>query len=163
MAPRRLLTAAGVVAGLLVAALIAGGAYMALKAPLGTNPNSNLQPDNCSPGPCANLNGYVIWISNVSVQNDVVRMTVKFQNSSGATHAAPEDLQLIDQGRRSSIPITDAAGCKSFARHEFSGGATFGPVDICFRVSDATPPFILHWTPDMGTFCCEHDITIWPT
>jgi len=105
MATRRLLTAAGVVAGLLVAALIAGGAYMALKAPLSTNPNSNLQPDNCSPGPCANLNGYVIWISNVRVQNDIVRMTVKFQNSSGATHAAPEDLQLIDQGRRSSIPV----------------------------------------------------------
>lgn len=163
MGPRRLLTAAGVVAGLLAAALIAGGAYMALKAPLTSNPNSNLQPDSCSPGPCANLNGYVIWISNVSVQNDIVRMSVKFQNSSGATHAAPEDLQLIDQGRRSSIPITDAPGCKSFARHEFSGGATFGPVDVCFRVSDATPPFILHWTPDMGTFCCEHDITIWPT
>jgi len=160
---RRLLTAVGVASGLLVAALIAGGAYMALKAPLSTQPNSALQPDNCSPGPCANVNGYVIWISNVTVNADIVRMTLKFQNSSGATHAAPEDLQLIDQGRRSSIPITDAAGCKTFARHEFAGGAVFGPIDVCFRVSNSTAPFILHWTPDLGTFCCEKDITVWPT
>jgi hypothetical protein len=160
---RRLLTAVGVASGLVVAALIAGGAYMALKAPLSTQPNSALQPDNCSPGPCANVKGYVIWISNVTVNADVVRMTLKFQNSSGATRVAPEDLQLIDQGRRSSIPITDAAGCKTFARHEFSGGAVFGPIDVCFRVSNATAPFILHWTPDLGTFCCEKDITVWPT
>ena len=86
---RRLLTLFGVFAGLIAAALVAGGAYMALKAPLATQPNSNLQPENCSPGPCADINGYTIWISNVRVTNDVVRMTVKFQNSSAATHASP--------------------------------------------------------------------------
>jgi hypothetical protein len=160
---RRLLTTLGVIAGLIVAALIAGGAYMALKAPLSTQPNSNLSPENCSPGPCANLNGFTIWISNVHVQNDVVRMSITFQNSSAATHASPEDLTLIDAGRRSSTPITDATGCKTFARHEFAGGAVFGPVDLCFRVSNSTPPFILHWSPDLGAFCCEKDITIWPT
>jgi len=160
---RRLLTFVAALAGLLVAALIAGGAYMALKAPLATTPNSNLAPENCSPGPCANLNGFTIWISNVKVTNDVVHMTVKFQNSSAATHVAPEDLTLIDAARRQSIPITDSPGCKSFTRHEFSGGAYFGPVDICFRVSNANPPFILHWTPDLGAFCCQRDIPIWPT
>ncbi len=160
---RRLLTTLGVFAGLMAAALIAGGAYMALKAPLATQPNSDLQPDNCSPGPCSNLKGYTIWISNVRVQNDIVHMTVKFQNSSSATHASPEDMQLIDAGRRSSIPITDATGCKSFTRQDFNQGALYGPVDICFRVSNATPPFILHWTPDIGPFCCEKDVTIWPT
>jgi len=92
-----------------------------------------------------------------------VHMTVKFQNSSSATHASPEDMQLIDAGRRSSIPITDATGCKSFTRHDFNQGALYGPVDICFRVSNANPPFILHWTPDIGAFCCERDITIYPT
>jgi hypothetical protein len=148
---RRLLTLVGVFLGLIVAALVAGGAYMALKAPLTTQPNSNLEPDNCSPGPCANLNGYTIWISNVRVTNDVVHMTVKFQNSSSATHASPEDLTLID------------TGCKSFTRHEFSGGSMYGPLDVCFRVSNAKPPFILHWTPDIGAFCCEKDITIWPS
>jgi len=150
-------------AGLLVAALIAGGAYMALKAPLATKSNSNLAPENCSPGPCYDLNGFTIWISNVKVTNDIVHMTVKFQNSSSATHVAPEDLTVIDAARRQSIPITDSPGCKSFARHDFAGGAFFGPVDVCFRVSNATPPFILHWTPDLGAFCCQQDITIWPS
>ena len=76
-----------------------------------------------------------------------------------------DDVANLDagQGRRSSIPITDAAGCKTFARHEFAGGAVFGPIDVCFRVSNSTAPFILHWTPDLGTFCCEKDITVWPT
>jgi hypothetical protein len=160
---RRLLTSLGVVVGLVVAALVAGGAYMALKAPLSTAPNSNLNPDNCSPGPCANVNGYTLWVSKVRVQNDIVHMTVKFQNSSQATHAAPEDLNLIDSGRRSSIPVGNIAGCKSFTRHEFSGGAVFGPIDICFRVANSTPPWILHWTPDLGAFCCQKDLTLWPS
>jgi hypothetical protein len=161
--PRRVLTALGIVAGLIVAALVAGAAYSALKAPLSTTPNSNLNPENCSPGPCANVKDFTLWISKVRVQNDLVRMTVKFQNSSVATHVAPEDLQLIDAGRRTSTPISNVTGCNTFARHEFSGGAVFGPIDICFRVSNSTPPFIFHWTPDLGTFCCEQDITIWPT
>ncbi len=110
---RRLITFVGVLVGLILAALVAGAAYSALKAPLGT--------------------------------------------------VAPEDLNLIDSGRRSSIPFAGIAGCKSFARQEFSGGKTFGPGDICFRVADSTPPFILHWTPDIGAFCCERDITIYPT
>jgi len=160
---RRVLTALGVVVGLLVAALIAGASYTALKSPPSTSPSSNLNPDNCSPGPCTNLNGYTIWVSKVRVTNDIVHMTVKFQNSSVATHVAPDDLTLVDSGRHSGIPITGIAGCKSFARTNFNNGATFGPVDICFRVSNATPPFILHWTPDLGTFCCERDITIWPS
>jgi hypothetical protein len=161
---RRVLTLLAVFAGLIAAALVAGGAYMALKAPLSTRPNSNLEPENCAPGPCINVNGYTMWISKVRVQNDIVRMTVKFQNSSVATHASPEDLTLIDGSRRASIPFTDATvACKSFARHEFSGGAFFGPVDLCFRVTNPNPPFTLQWTPDLGAFCCERDIPIRPT
>jgi hypothetical protein len=161
---RRLLVPIGVVVGLIVAALVAGAAYTALKAPLATQPNSNLNPDNCSPGPCANLNGFTIWVSKVRVANDIVHLTVKFQNMSTATHVAPEDLNLIDTGRRSSIPISGIAGCKSFTRHEFSGSnQTFGPLDLCFRVASSTPPFILHWTPDLGTFSPEQDITLWPS
>lgn len=160
---RRLLTALGVIVGLILAALVAGGAYMALKAPLATEPNSNLNPENCSPGPCATVEGYTLWVSKVRVRNDIVRMTVKFQNSSQATHASPEDLNLIDSGRRSSIPVSDIAGCKSFPRHEFSGGAVYGPIDLCFRVASSTPPWILHWTPDVGAFCCQKDLTLWPS
>lgn len=158
---RRLLTSAGVVAALLVAAVVAYAAYTALKTPLQISPNANLAPENCSPGPCANLNGYQLWVSNVHVDNDLVRMTVKFQNSSSATHASPEDLQLIDASRRSSTPISDVKGCNTWARHEFkSKGDTFGPVDICFRVTNTTPPFLLRWAPDEGAFCCETNIRL---
>ena len=160
---RRLLASLGVVAGLIVAAIVLAAAYTALKTPLQASPNSNLAPENCSPGPCANVSGYKIWISNVVIDNDVVRMTVRFQNSSSATHASPEDLQLIDAGRRASGMVTDVSGCKTWTRHDFSHGAYFGPIDICFRVLNATPPFILHWSPDLGSFCCQKDITIWPT
>jgi len=160
---RRLLLSLGVVMGLIVAAVVAGAAYTALKTTPPPPTNSSLLPENCSPGPCANVNGYKIWISNVRLDNDVVRMTVKFQNSSTSTHSSPDDLQLIDAGRRSSGLVTDASACKTWTRHDFNKGAYFGPVDICFRVSNTTPPFILHWSPDLGAFCCQKDITIWPT
>lgn len=160
---RRALTAIGVVVGLIVAALVAGAAYTALKAPLSTSPNSNLAPENCSPGPCANLNGYTLWISNVSVRNDLVHMTVKFQNSSVSTHASPDDLTLIDADRRASTPVSGVSGCSTWTRHTFNNGAFFGPINICFKVNNGTPPFILHWAPDLGEFCCEKDLTIWPT
>ena len=137
--------------------------YTALKNPLQTKPNSNLTPENCSPGPCTNLNGYTIWVSNIHLDKDIVHLTVKFKNSSTSTHASPEDLVVIDAERRQSSPATDVPGCKSFARHEFSKGETYGPIDLCFRVTDTTPPFILHWSPDLGAFCCQHDLTIWPT
>ncbi len=160
---RRLLMSFGVVAGLIAAGVVAFAAYTALKAPLQTPASVNLPPENCTPGPCANVQGYRIWISNVRLDNDVLRMTVKFQNSSTSTHASPEDLSLIDAGRRSSNMITDSSGCSTWTRHEFANGAYFGPVDICFRVSNTTPPFILHWTPDVGAFCCQKDITLWPS
>jgi hypothetical protein len=160
---RRLITALGVAVGLMLAALVAAAAYSALKTAPNLNPSSNLTPENCSPGPCANVQGYKIWVSNVRLDNDVVRMTVKFQNSSTSTHASPDDLQLIDTGRRSSNLITDTSGCSTWKRHDFSGGQTFGPIDVCFRVSNTTPPFILHWSPDLGAFCCQKDITLWPS
>jgi hypothetical protein len=160
---RRLLITLGVVVALIVAVLIAGAAYTALKAPLSVQRTTNLAPENCSPGPCTDIQGYTIWISKVSVNNDIVHMTVKFKNSSPSTHAAPEDLTLIDSERRQGTLIVDSPGCKTFARTDFNHGATFGPVDLCFRVSDPTPPFILDWTPDIGAFCCETRLTIWPS
>jgi len=93
---RRLLITLGVVVALIIAAVVAGAAYTALKSPPSLQSTTNLAPENCSPGPCTSLQGYTIWISNVRVDNDIVRMTVKFKNSSPATHAAPQDLTLID-------------------------------------------------------------------
>jgi hypothetical protein len=158
-----MLTDFGIFAGLMVAAIVALVAYESLKTPLQVAPNGNLTPENCSPGPCANVRGFTLWVSNVRVDADLVRMQVKFQNSSNATHASPEDLQLIDPSRQFSGLVTGVTGCNTWTRHEFANGATFGPIDICFRATDATPPFILRWSPDFGLFCCETDIKITPT
>ena len=160
---RRLLITLGVVLALMVAVVIAGAAYTALKAPLSLSSTTPLAPENCSPGPCTDLDGYTIWVSNITVTSDVVHMTVKFKNSSTSTHAAPSDLTLIDAERRQGSVITDSPGCKSFPRTDFNHGATLGPLDVCFRVTDTTPPFILDWSPDIGAFCCETRLTIWPS
>ena len=154
--------ALGVVAGVAVAVLIGLLAYQSLRVPLKPSNNGYLAPENCSPGPCANLQGFSVWISNVRVEGTLVRMQVKFQNSSRATHASPEDMTMIDSARHISPIVTDAADCQTWKRHDFNNGATFGPMDICFRVYSATPPFILHWAPDLGAFCCETDIKISP-
>jgi hypothetical protein len=87
-------------------------------------------------------------------------MKVKFRNSSVATHVSPEDLQLIDTSRHASGLVTDSPGCTTWARHEFANGETFGPVNVCFRVFTTARPFILHWTPDLGLFCCETNIKL---
>lgn len=159
---RRLLLSAGLLGGLTAAFVVAYAAYVALKSPFTGSHSTGSVSENCSPGPCADVNGYVLWISNVHVDNAVVHMTVKFQNRSSSTHASPDDLQLIDAARHSSIPANDIAGCNTWSRHEFSkSGDTFGPIDICFRVSNPSPPFILRWSPDEGEFCCETDIKIY--
>lgn len=157
---RRLLIGLGVVAGLGVAVVVAALAFASLHTPLQIAPNASLKPENCSPGPCANVHGYTLWISNVRVDGDLVRMQIKFQNSSASTHASPEDLQLIDANRQSSSLVTGVTGCNTWPRHEFSNGATFGPIDVCFRAGNTSQPVILRWSPDLGVFCCETDITI---
>lgn len=158
---RRLLTDGAVFIGLVVAGLIALFAYESLQAPPATN-STNLTPDNCTPGPCANVQGFTLWVSNVHLQGDLVTMQVKFQNSSAATHASPEDLQLIDSSRHSSPLVTGSSDCNTWTRHDFANGDYFGPIDICFRVSSSVAPFTLHWTPDLGLFCCEKDIIVTP-
>jgi hypothetical protein len=157
---RRFLVAGAVVVGLVVAAVVGAAAYQALRNPLPVTSNGNLTPENCSPGPCVDLHGFTLWVSDIKFDGDLVRMSVKFRNSSSATHASPEDLQLIDSSRHASIPVTDVSDCKTWTRHEFNNGATFGPIDICFRVTNTTRPFILHWNPDLGPFCCETSLKI---
>ncbi|HSP08712.1 MAG TPA: hypothetical protein VLU92_03850 [Candidatus Dormibacteraeota bacterium] len=158
-----MLTAIGIAAALLVAAIVAFVAYSSLIAPIQEVPNTGVTPENCSPAPCANVQGFTLWVTNVRVEGGLIRMQVKFQNSSPSTHASPEDLQLIDASRQSSRLVTSVAGCNTWPRHEFSGGATFGPIDVCFHATNSTPPFILRWSPDLGLFCCETDIKITPT
>lgn len=157
---RRLLTAGAIATGLIVAAAIALSAYQALHSPLQASSDKPLTPENCSPGPCAQVQGFTLWISDFNVAGDIVSIRVKFRNSSSSIHASPEDLQLIDASRHVSGLITDAPDCHTWTRHEFSNGATFGPINICFRVSNAMRPLILRWSPDLGLFCCETEIRL---
>jgi hypothetical protein len=157
---RRVVTAGAAFLALLVAGVVGVTAYQSLHNPAPISNNTSLTPENCSPGPCANVQGFTLWLSEINVNGDLVSMQVKFQNSSPSTHASPEDLQLIDASRHASGVVTDAPGCATWARHEFNNGATFGPINVCFRVNNGTRPFILRWSPDLGLFCCEQDINI---
>ena len=151
----------GIAVLLVVAAAIGVIAFQSLRSQLATSIGlASPSPAPCSPAPCRNVQGYTLWISNVSVQGNLVHMQVKFKNSSDSTHASPEDLQLIDGGKHASGLVTDGTNCNTWSRHEFNNGATFGPIEICFRVTNATPPFTLRWTPDFGFFCCEEHLTI---
>jgi hypothetical protein len=160
---RRLLTTFGVAAGLLLAATVAVVAYLSLKAPFQVAPITTVTTESCTPRPCANVQGFTLWVSDVRVDSNIVRMQVRFKNSSDSTHASPQDLQLIDGSQHSSGLVTGVAGCNTWTRQEFAGGATFGPIDVCFRVTNTTPPFVLRWSPDFGFFCCQTDIKIAPT
>jgi hypothetical protein len=156
---RRLVTLGAAALGLFVAGVIGVTAYQSLHAPPAVS-SDNLAPENCTPGPCADVQGFTLWLSDINVSGDLVTMKVKFRNSSTSTHSSPEDLQLIDSSRHSSGLVTDATGCNTWTRHEFNNGATFGPVSVCFRISSANRPFIMRWSPDLGLFCCETDIKI---
>ena len=156
----------GVAALLLIAAGVAVFAYGAMMGALNpgssTGQNETPQPGSCSPGPCLAVQGYTLWVSNVTVEGNLVRMSVRFKNSSNATHASPEDLTLIDASNHTSRIVTDAADCNTWPRHEFANGATFGPIDICFHVTTTSPRMTLRWTPDLGFFCCDESLALVP-
>jgi hypothetical protein len=114
----------------------------------------------CSPQPCLDVQDYTLWVSNVAVADGIVRMNVTFRNASAATHASPEDLQLVDANKQSSPAIQDPAGCTHWSRTEFNNGAKLGPLTICFRPASIASPLTLRWTPDLGLICCEADLKI---
>jgi hypothetical protein len=148
-------------AAVLVVGTVAVLAYQSLQVPFAAPAvSSPLAARDCTPAPCANLQGYTLWITNLDSQTNVVTMQVKFRNSSDSTHASPQDLELIDSQQHSSQPVFDAPGCTQWSRHEFNNGATFGPMKVCFRVSSTAPPLILRWSPDFGFVCCQTDIKL---
>ncbi len=158
---KRLLTVGGIALGLIVAGGVAIAAFGSLQIPFQGPVTTSAAPTlKCSPAPCANEQGYTLWISNLNVRGNVVSMQVVFKNSSDSTHSSPEDLRLIDSKQQSSGLITNAPGCKTWDRHEFSNGAQFAPGTICFRVSSPSPPLVLRWTPDFGLLCCQTDIKL---
>lgn len=146
---------------LILALLIAIAAFLAMQAKFRSpTPSSAVPAFNCSPSPCADVQDFTLWASNLKVDGNLVSMQITFKNSSKATHASPGDLTLIDSKQHSSGLVTDAPGCQTWSRHEFSNGATFGPTNVCFRVSTADPPLVLRWSPDFGFFCCQSNIKL---
>jgi hypothetical protein len=158
---RQLLAYGAVAAALLVAVTVAIAAFLAMQVPFqGPTTTGPTPAVNCSPAPCANVQGYTLWVSNVAFDGDLVRMRITFRNSSDATHASVEDLQLIDSTKHMSDLVTDGPGCQSWSRHEFNNGALFGPLNICFRASSSAPPLVLRWSPEIGLICCRTDIKL---
>jgi hypothetical protein len=146
----------------------AGGAFLALLGTVafialaqGVAPGGSVAKSlACSPDPCLDVQDYTMWVTNVTVADGIVRMNVTFRNSSPATHASPEDLQLVDANKQSSPSIQDASGCTHWSRTEFNNGAKLGPLTMCFQPASAASPLTLRWTPDMGLICCEADLKI---
>jgi hypothetical protein len=158
---RRLLTYGAVAAGLAVVVLVAAAAYGSLQVPFQAPTLSSPVPAlGCTPAPCADLHSYTLWVTNLDVQGNLVTMQITFRNSSDSTHAAPEDLVLIDSQRNTSRPIFDSPTCTSWSRHEFNHGATYGPLTVCFKVGASAPPLVLRWSPDFGFACCQTDIKL---
>lgn len=134
-------------------------AFSALSSPSGGLTGAATS-EPCAPQPCLSLQGYILWISNVTETNGVVQMQAEFKNSSNATHADPADLRLIDANHQSSRYIQDAPGCTHWSRTEFANGARYGPVTMCFRPNSTAAPLTLEWNPDMGLICCTADLRI---
>jgi hypothetical protein len=116
----------------------------------------------CSPAPCANLQGYQVWITGFQAQARSVTLDVSFQNSSSSTHADPSDFALLDASGLPFRPTYDSTDCPHWPRTEFSNGERRGPFHLCFKPSSSAPPLKLRWTPDMGLFCCRAEIVLTP-
>jgi hypothetical protein len=145
-------------AGGVLLAILAVVAFIALAR--GIAPVSEASSLPCSPQPCLDVQDYTMWVSNVRDADGVVRMDVTFRNSSAATHASPEDLQLVDANKQTATAIQNVAGCSHWSRTEFSNGARLGPLTICFRPQSTASPLTVRWTPDLGLICCEANLKI---
>jgi len=155
----RLLRYAAIGAGAAVVIAVGVAAFLSLQTPF-VAPATSSGSGACTPKPCANVRGYILWIGDLKVESGLVTMKLTFRNSSPATHADPADLELIDSLGHASPSVFDAPGCTRWPRTDFDNGAQFGPVPECFRPATTDPPLKLHWTPDMGLFCCETDIVL---
>lgn len=156
---RALLRYAGIGVAVVVLVTAAVAAFVSMQTPFQL-PTASPSSQPCSPQPCADIRGFILWVGGVKVDSGLVTMTLTFRNSSNSTHVDPSDIQLLDSAGHSSNAIHDAPSCAAWPRTDFNNGAQFGPVPECFRPSSTSPPLKLHWTPDFGFFCCETDITL---
>jgi hypothetical protein len=150
---------AAIGAGAVVVVAVAVAAFQSLQTPFQA-PVATPGSATCGPPPCANVRGYILWVTDLKVDSGVVSMRLTFRNSSPATHADPADLRLVDSQQHTSSAVYDAPGCTPWPRTDFNNGASFGPVPECFRPATTNAPLTLRWSPDMGLFCCETEIVL---
>jgi hypothetical protein len=134
-------------AGLVLVPIVAGLAFLELRSQTGkATPASG-----CTPIPCANAGGYRVQVSDVTVQDGIVKMQVTFEvHGRQSMHAEPEDFRLRDGGQ-TLRPITDSAsGCPAWPRTSISDGTSLGPKPLCFHPTNAASPLLLNWNPDLG-------------
>lgn len=148
----------GIGAAALVVVAAGTAAFLSLQTPFQSPPSQETAA--CTPQPCVEVRGYVLWVSDLKVDAGLVSMQLTFRNSSSATHADPADVQLVDSQNRTDAAVYDAPGCDRWPRTDFNHGAKFGPVPECFRPATTAPPLTLRWNPDMGFFCCQADLTL---
>jgi len=151
----RILRYAAIGGGLAVVLGIAVAAFLSLKVPFDSAPSAGPSTGPCEPQPCANVRGFILWVTDLKTEGGLVSMQLRFQNSSSSTHVDPADLSLSDSQNAGNAPVYDAPGCTHWPRTEFNNGASFGPVPECFRLAITVRPVGLRWTPDFGPFCCE--------
>ena len=155
MTRNRILRYAAIGGGLVLVLGIAVAAFVSLRVPFDTASSAEPSTGPCEPQPCANVRGYIVWVSDLKIEGGLVSMQLRFQNSSTSTHADPADISLIDSQKVGNVPVYDTPACTHWPRTEFDNGASFGPVPECFRPASTSPPLGLRWTPDFGPFCCE--------
>ncbi len=155
MTRNRLVQYAAAGVGIAVVLGIAVAAFVSLRVPFDTTPTGEPSTGPCQPQPCANVRGYIVWVSDLKVDSGLVTMKLTFRNSSSSTHAAPEDFSLVDSQKNDHGAVYQSPDCPQWPRTEFNNGASFGPVPECFRPPSTSRPLGLRWTPDFGPFCCE--------
>ena len=150
---------AAIAVGAVVVIAVGVAAFQALQVPF-QPPQSVPNSASCSPQPCANMRGYIMWVTDLKSDGGLVTMKVTFRNSSTATHAEPDDLRLVDSQNNVDEPVFDIPGCTRWPRTDFNNGATFGPQPMCFRPASVAAPLVLRWSPDEGFFCCRTDVKL---
>lgn len=149
-------------AGLVLVAIAAGLGFLELHSETGkATPASG-----CTPTPCADAGGYRVQVSDVTVQDGIVKMEVTLEvRGRQSMHAEPEDFRLREGGQ-TMRPITDpASGCPGWPRTSIPDGTSLGPKPLCFRSANAASPLVLNWNPDLGLteyFSGGYDIKLSP-
>ncbi len=68
MTGNRILRYAAIGGGLAVVLGIAVAAFLSLKVPFDTSPSAGPSTGPCEPQPCANMRGYIVWVSDLKIQ-----------------------------------------------------------------------------------------------